>query len=105
MPEARRVWSGAVAEPKNPALPKLREWPMFARTGGKQHHKAVALDGRAPLTISELIMAHLPGGPSEKLSWLREQVAAGRLDGDDSEEIARAEALLQMLMRLSVSKS
>jgi hypothetical protein len=51
--------------------------------------------------MSELIMALVPGGPSEKLSWLRDQLATGKLDGDDPEEIAEAEALLTMLVRLS----
>jgi hypothetical protein len=61
-------------------------------------------DGRAPPHISELIMALVPGGPSEKLSWLRQQTAAGKLDGDDPEEIAQAEALLAMLVHMSGSK-
>ena len=90
-----------MAEPKNPALPKLRERPMF-RNAGKQR-KAMQ-DGRAPPPISELIMALVPGGPSEKLAWLRQECAAGRLDGDDPDEIAQAEALLAMLVRMSGSK-
>jgi hypothetical protein len=90
-----------VAEPKNPALPKLRERPMF-RNAGKQR-KAMQ-DGRAPPPISELIMALVPGGPSEKLAWLRQECAAGRFDGDDPDEIAQAEALLAMLVRMSGSK-
>jgi hypothetical protein len=45
-------------------------------------------------------MALVPGGPSEKLSWLRQQSAAGKLDGDDPDEIAEAEALLAMLVRM-----
>jgi hypothetical protein len=89
-----------VAEPKNPSLPKLREWPMFLHPAGKRSHTRAADDGRAPPHISELIMALVPGGPSEKLAWLREQVAARKLDGDDPEEIAQAEALLSMLLRI-----
>jgi hypothetical protein len=54
--------------------------------------------------MSELIMALVPGGPSEKLSWLREQLATGKLDGDDPEEIAEAQALFLMLVRLAGSK-
>jgi hypothetical protein len=46
-------------------------------------------------------MSHLQGTPSAKLVWLQEQRAAGRLDGDDPDEIAEAEALLLMLVRLS----
>jgi hypothetical protein len=46
----------------------------------------------------------LMGGPSEKLWWLRQQITEGRLDGDDPEEIAQAEALLVMLARVSGSK-
>jgi hypothetical protein len=91
-----------VAEPRNAALPKLRDWPMFRTPSGKQP-KAV-LDGRAPPRISELIMAHVPGSPAEKLTWLQQQKAAGKLDGDDPDEIAQAEALLLMVMRLSGSK-
>ena len=49
-------------------------------------------------------MAIVPGGPAENLAWLREQKAAGKLDGDDPEEIAQAEALLGMLIRVSGSK-
>ena len=49
-------------------------------------------------------MALVPGGPSEKLSWLRRQITAGKLDGDDPEEVAQAEALLAMLVRMSGSK-
>jgi hypothetical protein len=90
-----------VAEPKNQAVPKLRERPMF-RNAGKQ--RKPMQDGRAPPPISELIMALVPGGPSEKLAWLRQECAAGRLDGDDPDEIAQAEALLAMLVRMSGSR-
>src|SRR5262245_37131987 len=62
------------------------------------------LDGRAPPRMSELIMARVPGLPSEKLAWLQAQKAAGSLDGDDPDEIAEAEALLVMLARISESK-
>jgi len=93
-----------VAEPKNPLLPKLRDWPIFRPPAGTRQHKTTVLDGRAPPHMSELIMALVPGGPSEKLSWLREQLATGKLDGDDPEEIAEAQALLLMLVRLAGSK-
>ena len=93
-----------MAEPKNPAMPKLREWPLFRRPAGKRQHSGDAHDGRAPPRISELIMAHVPGTPAEKLRWLQEQKAASKLDGDDPEEIAEAEALLLMLMRIAGSK-
>jgi hypothetical protein len=91
-----------VAEPKNPALPKLRDWPMFRVAAGKRR-KAVA-DGRGPPRISELIMTVVPGEPSEKLAWLRHHCAEGRLDGDDPDEVAEAEALLAMLVRIGGSK-
>ena len=77
---------------------------MFRRPAGKRPHKSPVFDGRAPPKVSELIIALVPGGPSEKLSWLREHVAAGKLDGDDPEEVAQAEALLAMLVRLADSK-
>jgi hypothetical protein len=98
------MWSCAVAELKNPALPRMREWPMFRRPAGKRQHKKPVLDGRAPPRISELIMAHVAGTPSQKLSWLRQQKAAGKLDGDDPDEVTEAETLLVMLVRMAGSK-
>ena len=50
-------------------------------------------------------MEYVPGSPAEKLAWLEEQCAEGKLDGDDPEEIAQAEALLMMLGRFSGSKA
>jgi len=91
-----------VAEPKNTALPKMREWPMFRAPAGAR--QKTVHDGRAPPHISELIMACVPGAPAEKLAWLREQLASSKLDGDDPEELAQAEALLTMLARLSRSR-
>jgi hypothetical protein len=91
-----------MAEPKNPSLPKLREWPMFRAPASAR--RRTAHDGRAPPHLSELIMALVPGAPAEKLAWLRQQVASGRLDGDDPEELAQAEALLVMLARLPEPK-
>jgi hypothetical protein len=93
-----------VAEPKNPTLPKLRDWSMFQPSAGKPR-KAAVLDGRAPPHISELIMALVPGGASEKLLWLQQQREAGKLDGDDPDEVTQAEALLAMLVRMSGSKA
>jgi len=93
-----------VAEPTNPAMAKMRNWPMFRHPVGRRRHTGAAHDGRAPPSISELIMAHVPGTAAEKLVWLQEQKRAGKLDGDDPEEIAQAEALLLMLMRISGSK-
>ena len=92
-----------MAEPKNPAQPRMREWPMFSRT--KRMHRPLKSDGRPWPTIAELVMEHVPGTPSEKLAWLRQQSAQGKLDGDDAEEIAQAEALLVMLARYSGPKS
>ena len=91
-----------MADPKNPALPRLREWPMFRGPAGRRR-KAVH-DGRAPPPISELIMTNVPGTPADKLAWLRRQRAEGRLDGDDPDEIAEADALLAMLARISGPK-
>ncbi len=54
--------------------------------------------------MSELIMSHVEGTSSAKLVWLQEQKAKGVLDGDDPDEIAEAEALLAMLVRISGSK-
>jgi hypothetical protein len=93
-----------VAEPKNPALSKMREWPMFRRPAGKREHKKPVLDGRSPPRISELILSHVPGSPAQKLAWLQEQKAAGNLDGDDADEVTEAESLLAMLIRLAGSK-
>ena len=50
-------------------------------------------------------MSHLQGTPVQKLEWLGKQKTAGKLDGDDPEEIAEAEALLRMLGRISEPKS
>ena len=91
-------------EPKNPTLPKLRDWPMFRRPAGKRQHKRAVSDGRLPPRISDLIMSHVPGSPYEKLVWLEDQKVAGKLDGDDPVEVEEAEALLAMLIRLSGSK-
>ena len=93
-----------MAEPKNPTLPKLRDWPTFRRPAGKRQHKSPVVDGRAPPRMSELIMSHVEGTPSAKLVWLQEQKAKGVLDGDDPDEIAEAETLLAMLVRISGSK-
>ena len=48
-------------------------------------------------------MERVAGTPAEKLAWLRDQMAAGRLDGDDPDEVAQAVALLLMLVRLSAA--
>lgn len=50
-------------------------------------------------------MSRLAGTPAEKLEWLGRQKAAGRLDGDDPDEVAEAEALLRMLMRVAEPKA
>jgi hypothetical protein len=91
-----------MGDPRNTALPRLRDWPMF-RPAGKQ--RRAALEGRLPPSVSELVMERVPGAVSEKLAWLREQIAAGRLDGDDPKEVAQAEALLAMLARVSGARS
>ena len=95
-----------MAEPKNPALQKMREWPMFRLSRAKRPHRAKSalLDGKRPPGIADLVMAHVPGSPLEKLAWLRQQSAEGKLDGDDPDEIAQAEALLTMLARLAGGK-
>jgi hypothetical protein len=98
-----QIWSGAVAEPKHPALPKMRDWPMFGGSVSKRRKNLD--DARALPRIADLVMEHVPGTPAEKLAWLRQQVAAGRLDGDDPDEIAQAEALLVMLARIVGSKT
>ena len=95
-----------MAEPKNPALPKMREWPMFRISREKRPHRAKSslLQGKPLPGIADLVMAHVPGTPAEKLAWLRQQSAEGKLDGDDPEEIAQAEALLTMLARIAGGK-
>jgi hypothetical protein len=93
-----------VAEPKDQARVKFRDWPMF-QTPRKHGSKPPVLDGRALPRISELLMSHVQGTPCEKLAWLQEQKAAGNLDGDDPDEIAEAEALLQMLGRIWEGKA
>jgi hypothetical protein len=83
----------------------MRDWPMFRAVGGKQGKVAEMRDELEPRRISELIMQYVPGSPAEKLAWLEEQCAEGKMDADDPEEIAQAEALLMMLGRLSGSKA
>ena len=89
-----------MTEPKNPAQPRMREWPMFSRT-----QRAPKGDGRRWPTIAELVMEHVAGTPSEKFAWLQHHAAAGRLDGDDPDEIAQAKTMLAMLARFSGAKS
>ena len=50
-------------------------------------------------------MSHVQGTPADKLAWLERQKAAHKLDGDDPDEIAEAEAMLRMLARLSEPKT
>lgn len=94
-----------MTEPRNPTQQKLRDWSMFQKSPGKRKHRRPVSDGRPYPKVSELLMSHMPGTPSDKLAWLQKEKAAGRLDGDDPDEIAEAEALLGMLARLSVSKA
>src|SRR5262245_64617834 len=78
----------------------MREWPMFP-VPRRHRAKSSLLDGRPLPRIADLVVERLAGTPAEKLAWLRGQMAAGQLDGDDPEEVAQAEALLLMLVRLS----
>jgi hypothetical protein len=94
-----------VGEAKNPAQMRLRDWPMFQGSSGSNRKRtSTALDGKPLPKISELLVSHLQGTAVAKLAWLREQKAAGRLDGDDPDEVAEAEALLAMLARLAEAK-
>lgn len=86
---------------KTPAQTRMRDWPMFRARAGKARRKH---DGRPLPRIADLVMAHVEGSPSDKLAWLQAQKAAGRLAGDDPEEIVQAEALLAMLARLAGAK-
>lgn len=92
-----------MGEARNPAQAKLRDWPMFRRAGrtGNRNHA----DGRPLPKISELLVTHLDGTPEEKLAWLVAQKTAGKLDGDDPDEVAEAQALLAMLARLARTKA
>jgi len=92
-----------VGEPKNPAQAKLRDWPMFQRASRAGHRKVP--DGRPLPKISELLVTHLAGTAEEKLAWLVGQKAAGKLDGDDPDEVAEAQVLLAMLARLARAKA
>lgn len=95
-----------MAEPKDPSRPPLREWPMFQRARGKrpQRTRSLLREGSPLPRIADLVMERVPGTPAEKLAWLRGQMAAGRLDGDDPEEVAQAQALLSTLVRLSAAR-
>lgn len=94
-----------MAEPRNPAQLKLRDWPMFQVSPGNRKHQRPVSDGRPFPRISDLLMSHVQGTASEKLAWLRNEKAVGKLDGDDPDEVAEAEALLTMLARISESKA
>src|SRR5262245_8654712 len=74
---------------------------QVARTSARGHR----LDGRPLPKVSELLMRHFAGTPEEKLTWLKAQTAAGKLDGDDPDELAEAQALLAMLARLARAKA
>jgi hypothetical protein len=79
---------------------------MFKASPRKgKHERKSAPEGRPYPKVSELLMSHMQGTASEKLAWLQKEKAAGRLDGDDPDEIAEAEALLKMMARLALSKS
>src|SRR5215510_13656823 len=80
----------------------MREWPMF-RGPARQRARSSSREGRPLPRIADLVVERLAGTPAEKLAWLRDQMAAGRLDGDDADEVAQAEALLVMLVRLSAA--
>ena len=95
-----------MADPKNPGQMKFRDWAIFQTAVGKRKHRRRAVfDGRPYPRISELLMSHVAGTPSEKLAWLQREKAAGKLDGDDPDEVAQAEALLGMLARISERKA
>jgi hypothetical protein len=82
----------------------MRDWPMFR--GSRRHRAKSSLREGTPLPrIADLVMECVAGTPAEKLAWLRGQMAAGKLDGDDPDEVAQAEALLLMLMRLSAASA
>ncbi len=95
-----------MAEPKNPSLPRMRDWPMFQVPRAKRPHRSKSshADGKPLPRIADLVAERLTGTPEERLAWLRAQMGAGRLDGDDPEEVAEAEALLAMLVRLSAAR-
>lgn len=92
-----------MARSKTPPAMKLRDWPMFrASPGGTNpRRKAQAHDGRPLPRIADLLMSHLPGTAADKLAWLQMQKAGHKLDGDDPDEIAEAEAMLRMLARVA----
>ena len=77
---------------------------MFQMPARKRGRRAALLDGQPLPRISDLVVSQVQGLPREKLAWLQEQKAAGKLDGDDPDEIEEAEAMLAMLVRLSGSK-
>jgi hypothetical protein len=80
----------------------MREWPQFRALPQRRARPQPSAREGSPLPrISELIMEHVEGTAAEKLAWLRRQVAAGELDGDDPDEIAEADALLAMLVRMA----
>src|SRR5262245_55982189 len=81
----------------------MRDWPMFRGSAAKRRKGSD--DARALPRIADLVMDRVPGTPAEKRAWRRKEVGAGKLDGDDPDEIAQAEALLLMLARIAGSKT
>jgi hypothetical protein len=80
----------------------MRDWPMFR--GSRRYRARSSLQEGTPLPrIADLVMECVAGTPAEKLAWLRGQMVAGKLDGDDPDEVAQAEVLLLMLVRLSAA--
>ena len=96
-----------MTEPKTSTPLPLRDWPMFQASAGKRKHrrKNAAFDGRPLPRIAELLMSHMQGTPAAMLAWLQTARAAGRLAGDDPEELREAEAMLVMLVRLGAAKA
>ena len=70
---------------------KLRDWPMFQPSSGKGNTDVLCLMG-GRFTDIRPVMSHVGGSPSEKLRWLEEQEAAGKLEGDDPDEIAGSQS-------------
>jgi hypothetical protein len=90
-----------VGEPEDPSRTRMLDWPQLASLRGRAGARSPSREGSPLPRIADLIMAHVEGTAAEKLAWLRAQIEAGKLDAEDPQEVAEAEALLAMLMRVT----
>ena len=90
----------ATPDPVNPDV----VWTTGSGAGSVGGMVQRYVESRRQWRTVEVWPDHVAGPPAGKLAWLQQQKAAGKLDGDDADEVAEAESLLAMLIRLDGSK-